>query len=119
MDDEPDVLYITVRALGNCGFPIDNFTDPAKALAHFEKHASEYSLVLSDIRMPSIQGIEFLNRIKRIRPDIPVMAMTAYSMADDDIAGSVPWLKKEEIVHKPFKALAICNMVKQVLKIPG
>ena len=118
VDDEPDILMITVRALEKCGFPIDDFTDPLKALAHFETHASEYSLVLSDIRMPGMSGMDFLNFVKAVRPDIPVMAMTAYSASDREISAAVPWIAKEEIVHKPFRALEICNAVKQILKIP-
>jgi CheY-like chemotaxis protein len=117
VDDEPDILYITIRSLEKCGFPIDPFNDPLKALAHFESHANEYALVLSDIRMPGMSGMEFLNFVKQIRPDIAIMAMTAYSASDDDIHGAVPWIAKEEIMHKPFKALEICVAVKQMLKI--
>lgn len=117
VDDEPDILYITAQSLAKCGFPIDDFTDPLMALAHFEKHAREYSLVLSDIRMPGMSGMDFLNFVKQIRPDIPVMTMTAYSAADEQIAAAVPWITKEEIMHKPFRALEICNAVKLMLKI--
>jgi CheY-like chemotaxis protein len=118
VDDDPDVLYVTAHALARCGFPIDDFTDPLQALAHFENHASEYALVLSDIRMPGMSGMDFLNFVKSIRPDIPVMAMTANSASDKDIAAAVPWITKEEIVHKPFRTLEICSAVKHTLKIP-
>jgi CheY-like chemotaxis protein len=117
VDDEPDVLLITVRALEKCGFLVDSFSGPVRALAHFEKHAGEYSLVLSDMRMPGMSGMEFLNLVKRVRPDIPIAAMTAFSTSDDDICGAVPWIKKEEIMHKPFKAIEICEAVKKTLAI--
>jgi len=76
--DEPDILLIIDRAGQKHRFQIDSFNDPVKALAHFEKHAGEYSLVLSDIRMPGMSGIKLLNFVKRIRPDVPIMAMTAF-----------------------------------------
>jgi DNA-binding NtrC family response regulator len=117
VDDEPDILLIIVRALQKYYFEIDDFNDPVKALAHFENHSGEYSLVLSDMRMPGMSGMEFLNFVKRIRPDIPIMAMTAYSTSDGDISRAVPWIKREEIMHKPFKALDICNAVKRTLNI--
>ncbi|AFU59794.1 putative signal transduction response regulator, receiver domain protein [Candidatus Nitrososphaera gargensis Ga9.2] len=116
VDDEPDILYITVRTLQKY-FLVDPFTSPIKALAHFEKHANEYTLVLSDIRMPGMSGMEFLNVVKLIRPDIPILVMTAYSASDDEIVGAIPWIAKEEIVHKPFRALEICGAVKKILKI--
>jgi CheY-like chemotaxis protein len=49
--------------------------------------------------------------------DIPIMAMTAYSASDEDIAKAVPWITKEEIIYKPFKVLEICTAVKHVLNI--
>lgn len=64
-----------------------------------------------------MSGMEFLNFVKEIRPDIPIMVMTAYLASDDEISGAVPWIKKEEIVHKPFKELEICTAVKQKLNI--
>src|SRR5688572_26983913 len=117
VDDERDVLTVTVFLLEKSGFLVDSFTNPIKALAHFEKHANEYSLILSDVRMPGMTGMEFLNFIKRIRPDIPVMVMTAYSDVDDDIVRAVPWIRKEDIMHKPFKASEISNAVKRTLKV--
>ena len=117
VDDESDILMITVRALEKYHFPVDSFNDPVKALARFEKYAGDYSLVLSDIRMPGMSGLEFLSFVKQVRPDIPIMVMTAYSASDDEIIRAVPWIKKEDIVHKPFRALEICSAVKQMLNI--
>lgn len=117
VDDEPDILMITVRALEKYHFPVDSFNDPVKALARFEKHAGDYALVLSDIRMPGMSGLEFLSFVKQVRPDIPIMAMTAYANSDDDISTALPWIKKEDIIHKPFRALEVCNAIKQMLNI--
>jgi CheY-like chemotaxis protein len=117
VDDEPDILMITVRALEKYHFPVDSFNDPVEALARFEKHAGDYSLVLSDIRMPGMSGLEFLSFVKQVRPDIPIMAMTAYANSDDDISTVLPWIRKEDIIHKPFRALEVCSAIKQMLNI--
>ena len=113
VEDEPDILYFIVRALANCGFAADNYTDPIEAITHIEKHANHYSLVLSDIRMPGMSGMDFLNFVKEIRPGIPIMAMTAYLASDDEIVAAIPWLTKGEIMHKPFSAQQICNTAKR------
>jgi two-component system response regulator SaeR len=117
VDDEPDILLVTTHALERYQFLVDSFTSPIKALAHFQKHADEYALVLSDIRMPQMSGIEFLNLVKLIRPDILVMAMTAYAAFDEEVNQAVPWIRKEDIVHKPFRALEMYDAVKRTLNI--
>lgn len=119
VDDDPDVLAVSVKSLQRCGFPVDGFSSPIHALAHFEQHAGQYALVLSDIRMPQMSGMEFLNHVKKVRPDIPIMAMTSYTESDNDIVESVPSITKEEILHKPFKVLQICTAVKHTLHLPA
>jgi hypothetical protein len=47
------------------------------------------------------------------------MAMTAYAESDEQIAGALPSIKREEVIHKPFKLLDVCTAVKQMLKIPA
>lgn len=61
VDDEQDILDTTATVLRHYGiFEVDTFADPLKALDHFQNHSKDYSIVISDIRMPGMSGIEFL-----------------------------------------------------------
>ena len=120
VDDDKDILYLMAKALRRYGiFEVEDFTQPLLALDHFKSHAEKYHIVVSDIKMPEMSGIELLQQVKNIRPEIPVLAVTAYDEVDDEILLALPTMTKDEIVHKPFKILSVCDVVKQTLHIPA
>jgi DNA-binding NtrC family response regulator len=62
------------------GFSVVTFTDPALALEHFKENESNYALVLSDYRMPGINGMELIKQIKDKKPLIRTILMTAFDV---------------------------------------
>ncbi|HTV21569.1 MAG TPA: response regulator [Polyangiaceae bacterium] len=74
VDDEPAVLTILSRALGN-RFEIVTVDDPVAALALLERE-SDFSVVISDLKMPQMDGEEFLARVKRLAPASSRLALT-------------------------------------------
>ena len=75
VDDEPAVLTILARALGR-RFEIVTMDDPVAALSLIERGA-DFSVVISDMRMPQMDGAEFLSRVKRLIPSSSRLALTA------------------------------------------
>jgi len=75
VDDEPAVLKVLTRALEH-DFEIVTANDPMKALVLLE-HGMDFSVVISDMRMPQMDGAEFLSRVRRIAPNSTRMALTA------------------------------------------
>ena len=75
VDDEPAVLTILTRALGR-RFEIVTMDDPVAALSLIERGA-DFSVVISDMRMPQMDGAEFLSRVKRLLPSSSRLALTA------------------------------------------
>jgi DNA-binding NtrC family response regulator len=115
VDDEPDVARIVAHMLQSAGFKVDYFTNPEDAFKHFSENLSLYSAVLTDIRMPAINGIELVNAIHEIKPDgIILMLMTAF---DNDMYDLPEFIKPEDILRKPFQAETVCDAVKRELKI--
>jgi DNA-binding response OmpR family regulator len=64
LDDEFDIMSIFTLALERQGFHVIGFTEPLLALDHFQKDSDRYWLIVSDIMMPSIDGIQFIKRVK-------------------------------------------------------
>ena len=65
------------------GFTIFAFTDPKAAFEHFALNREDYTLTISDLRMPSINGLELIKKIKELNPYIRTILMTAFATNDD------------------------------------
>lgn len=117
VDDEPDVLKMVEMYLKSWGFEIDDFSDPVKALGSFQQNPAFFSLVLTDVRMPHMSGIELSKHLLRIRPDIKLMLMTAYQIDSLELESNLPIIKYQDILKKPFRLKEICDGVKKQLQI--
>jgi YesN/AraC family two-component response regulator len=59
-------------------FHVDGFTEPLLALEHFRKDFDKYALVVSDLRMPVMDGCEFIKQVKEIKPQVKIFSMSAF-----------------------------------------
>ena len=84
VDDEPDILKLYQDFLSKFkGISIFTFTDPLMALEHFRMNKNEYVLVISDLRMPNLDGLELVKVIKNLNPLVRTILMTAFAFKDD------------------------------------
>ena len=112
LDDEFDVMNIIKLGLQKKGsFEVYGFTDPVLALEHFKTNAEQYSLVISDIRMPEMNGYEFAKQVKKIKSDIKVFFMTAFEINKEEFSRVLPEIKINEFIQKP---VSIKDLVKSV-----
>ncbi|MBI5568466.1 MAG: sigma-54-dependent Fis family transcriptional regulator [Desulfomonile tiedjei] len=98
VDDEKNYLLVIQDLLEDEGHQVLTASTALEALEIIEKNPVE--TVLSDIKMPGVSGIELLDRIKAIDPDLPVILMTAYAEVDQAVSA----MKKGALDHiqKPF-----------------
>jgi DNA-binding NtrC family response regulator len=102
IDDEKDILDTLKRFLTRSGkLEIDCFLNPKEALTHIK--SGKYDLVLTDIMMPQMNGMDVLKIIKNESPETKVIMMTAYSTIDKTIEANQ--VGAEEYVTKPFVSL--------------
>jgi len=98
VDDEEDILNVLKLILTKEGYQVDTALDGKQALQLFRKNS--YDIVLTDLRMPEMDGIELLERIKEIRPETEVLIMTAYASVESAVLA----MKKgaADYIVKPF-----------------
>jgi DNA-binding NtrC family response regulator len=77
VDDDPAVLMTVAANLELEGFDIATANGAEEALALLAKQ--DFDVILSDVRMPGLSGVELYERVRKIRPDTPFVLMTAYA----------------------------------------
>lgn len=109
IDDDRDLLKATAQTLELAGFSVSAFAVAAEALATLD--AGFAGVVVSDIRMPQIDGLQLFNRILRLDADIPVILVTGHG----DIAMAVKAIKDGayDFITKPFAADRLVQSVRR------
>ena len=82
LDDDFDILSYIRQFLQKHSFKVFGFTDPLLALEHFKINCNIYDIILSDVRMPGMNGFEFVKMIKEINPKVIVLLMSAFDSGD-------------------------------------
>jgi len=79
VDDEVQVVQVTGELLTSLGYTVTGKTSPLAALALVAENPGGYDLVLTDLTMPELTGVELSRKVKSIRPDLPIVLFTGYS----------------------------------------
>ena len=87
IDDDQSMRWVLDKTLSNNGYQVSAFESGSVALASFKRTpASERpALIITDVRMPGINGFELLKQIKNISPQTPIIVMTAYTDLDTTV----------------------------------
>ena len=117
VDDEPDTLFTYKSLLLSEGYNVQAFTDPQEALKHFVQlpdPSSFYQLVLLDIRMPRLNGLQLFYRIKAISPKTKIIFCSALDIAEE-LTSILPGVKYNHIIKKPVERESFVSNINSVL----
>ncbi len=67
------------------GISVFSFNDPIMAFEHFTENKENYVLVISDLRMPGLNGLELLKKVKTLSPKVRTILMSAYNYEEDEL----------------------------------
>lgn len=79
VDDEEDILDFTKAALERLGYTVTTFCNPVEALAELQLYPGNYQLVLTDLTMPGLSGVELMGEIRKILPLLPIVLCSGFS----------------------------------------
>jgi DNA-binding NtrC family response regulator len=116
VDDDPDIVQVLKMGLVKNGFLVEAFTNPQEALQSFKSDAESYCLVVSDIRMPSLSGIQLSKKVKEINPNVKVVLMTAFEIRDNEFSKVFPSTQVDGFVQKP---IGIKDLTDKILSLIG
>ena len=120
VDDELDITELLRDAICDSidGISVLTFNDPIIALEHFEDNKQDYALVISDLRMPSINGLELLKRIKSSSPNVRTILMSAFNFEFDELyrtysaQGII-----DSSIEKPVTIDALCQRIRDEFQV--
>ena len=100
LDDEKEIVDVFSMLMHQFHYNADFFVDGKTALDIIMKDPNRYQLIVSDIKMPKMDGIAFAKKIREIRPDLPIIFMTGYP--SEEIKNEILKLNKVTFLEKPF-----------------
>ncbi|TLX68590.1 MAG: response regulator [Thaumarchaeota archaeon] len=87
IDDELDITQLYQDAIyGHInGISVVCFNNPVTALEHFKDNKEDYALVISDLRMRNLNGLELLKKIRMLNPNVRTILVSAYEVKEDEV----------------------------------
>jgi len=108
VDDEPKLLDLLSRYLGRLGYEVETRGDAQEALALFQAGPDRFSMAITDLSLPSLNGEELIERIRQVRPGLPAIITSGYPY--------VPRAAGVGFLQKPFLPQMLADAVEKALK---
>jgi two-component system NtrC family sensor kinase len=116
-DDDPEILRALRRVLESKGHSVSEASDGKVALRRFAGNPPD--LVITDIYMPEMDGIEFIIRVREAFPEARILAMSGGGfLSQDRVLGAASLLGAEDVLEKPFTGEEVLDQVTRVLQKP-
>jgi CheY-like chemotaxis protein len=113
VDDEAIVTDPTKSNLENLGYKVQTENDPVGALAKFEAHPYSFDLVITDMSMPKMTGLQLSRKISQIRKDIPIILITGFSDLLDGHNLLDYGIRK--LIQKPVRMVILARAISNIL----
>jgi len=120
VDDDIDIsrLFYDILRENMSGYSIFSFTDPIKALEHFTENEGSYALVISDLRMSGLNGLELLKKVKNVNSSVRTILMSGYNFDEHKLFQD--YMKQgiiDSTIEKPVTIQRLCKRVNDELQV--
>lgn len=115
IDDDQSIRWVLEKALKKADFQVESFDSASIALTRLKRQeVNKPDTIISDVRMPGIDGFEFMNQVHHFDPDMPIIIMTAYSDLDTTVQAYQEGAF--EYLSKPFDIDEAINLVTRAIQ---
>jgi DNA-binding NtrC family response regulator len=115
VDDDSDIVQVLKMGLQNNRFLVHAFTNPEESLQCFKSDAQSYCLLLSDVRMPGLSGIQLARKVKEINPAVKTVLMTAFEIKDSEFSMMFPSSQIDGFIQKPVGIQDLTNKILSII----
>lgn len=111
VDDEEELATLFKNFLEARSMDAVSFTNPLLAFEYFKDNQQKFSLVITDLRMPGMCGLEFANKIRELNNSIKIFLITAFETADLESIETYQSAKIDRVIQKPIKLSILKNII--------
>ena len=116
VDDEPELASLFKAFLKNQGYDVVSFTDPVLALEYYKKTSDKHSLIITDLRMPGICGIDLAMKVREFDNKIKIFLMTAFESKDLEDREDFKNARIDRLIQKPVRFSDLREMINDAWK---
>jgi CheY-like chemotaxis protein len=116
VDDEPNIVNVYRYLLRRVGYKVTAHTDPQAALKDFITRPADIQLVLTDLTMPGLNGLELASKIYQIRPELPVVIATGFGGDLITPAQLAAQPNIRQVLEKPLNPESLIRCIAALLK---
>ena len=113
VDDEPAICKVAETMLVRAGYRVTAMTNPQETFNRFHASPSEFDLVITDLSMPGMTGVELAVRIHQVRPTIPILLASGFN--DVWTEEKLKSLGLKGLLMKPFDSFSLVEKVHSIL----
>ena len=117
IDDEIELASLFKEFLRKEGYNVVSFTDPALAFEYYSETADRHSLIITDLRMPGMCGIDLAKNVREINSKVKIFLMTAFDIADLRDNEDFKKAKIDKLIQKPVRFADLRQMINESLKV--
>jgi DNA-binding NtrC family response regulator len=114
IEDEPTVLKMMTMMITKLGFKIQAMSSPLQALELFRKNPERFDLVITDLTMPEMTGIELARELHKTTPQLPVILMTGYEK-DIEHSNHLSHYGISQFLKKPVTMTQMATTINEVI----
>ena len=117
VDDEPELASLFKAFLKTQGYNVVAFTDPVVAFEYFRETVDKHSLIITDLLMPSICGLDLAKKIRQINIKVKIFLVTAFETIDLKDTEDFKKAKIHRLLQKPIRFSDLRQMINESLNV--
>jgi DNA-binding response OmpR family regulator len=116
VDDEIELATLFKTFLNQQGFNTISFVDPVLALEYFRETSDKHSLIITDLRMPGLNGLELAKKVRELNTNIKIFLMTAFETRDLENHVDFKMTRIDRLIQKPVRFSDLKEMINKACK---
>lgn len=116
VDDEIELATLFKTFLNQQGYNTISFVDPVLALEYFKETLDKHSLIITDLRMPALNGIELAKKVRELNTNIKIFLITAFETRDLEKHEDFKMARFDRLIQKPVRFSHLKEMIKDAFQ---